>query len=138
MWRQFKEVKKKEFIKTLKMSTLMGLGKEFDFKVSIHKQKDLSWYRQYSCKKQGHHTSATLTKEIQSLRNLFTSKFSHSSTCRNPMGGRRRRRNCGWYITWVKKIKNKINNLITAICFFMQTYFMIIHFLSHLLWVFSL
>lgn len=87
-------------------------------------------------KSRSHQISATLTKKIQSLQNLFTSKFSQSSTCRNPMGGRGRRRNCGWYIKWVKKIKNKINDLITAICFFMQTYFMNIHFLSHLLWVF--
>lgn len=28
-------------MKTLKMTTLMGLGKEFDFKVFTHKQKDL-------------------------------------------------------------------------------------------------
>lgn len=73
-------------------------------------------------KSRSHQISATLTKEIQSLQNLFTSKFSQSSTSRNPMGGRERRRNCGWYIKWVKKIKNKINDLITAICFFMQTY----------------
>lgn len=30
----------------------MGLGKEFDFKVSIYMQKNLSSYPQYSCKKQ--------------------------------------------------------------------------------------
>lgn len=89
-------------------------------------------------KSRSHQISPTLTKEIQSLQNLFTSKFSQSSTSRNPMGGRERRRNCGWYIKWVKKIKNKINDLITAICFFMQTYLMNIHFLSHLLWVFFL